>query len=279
MNDATRLLLITGLGLAAMIGAILGLQRSVGLRVGLQPMVAALRAVIQLAGLALILQGVFTYPWLAVAMLAVMMTVASLTSGRRLKILPYGTRAAAVGIVAAASATIAIIFVLQLMPLTVSNFIAIGGIITGNSMSAATLTGRRFLASSQTQRGEIEAWFALGARPRRAFAQVSRTAIEEMLLPTIDQTKSTGLVTMPGAFVGALIGGASPVEAARFQVVVLVAIMLAQTICGIIVTRILSRATVVVSEQGSVVGADETSPDAQADLESRARRHTAKEST
>lgn len=249
MNDATRLLIMTGLGIAVMVAATLGLQRWAGLRVGIQPMVAALRAVAQLAALALVLQGIFHYPWTAGIMLAVMMTVASLTAGKRLGELPYGRRAAATGIVTAALSVITAIFAMQMMELTVSNFIAIGGIITGNSMSAATLSGRRFLASSQARRGEVEGWFALGARPPQAFAQVSKTAIEEMLLPTIDKTKSTGLVTMPGAFVGALIGGASPLEAARFQLVVLVGIMLAETICGIIVTKILSRATVIVSSQ------------------------------
>lgn len=249
MNDATRLLVMTGLGVAVMVAATLGLQRWAGLRVGIQPLTAALRAIVQLAALALILQGIFQYPWTAGVMLAVMMTVASLTAGKRLKELPYGRRAAVAGIVTAALTVVTAIFAMRMMELTVSNFIAIGGIITGNSMSAATLSGRRFLASSQAQRGEVEGWFALGARPPQAFAQVSKTAIEEMLLPTIDKTKSTGLVTMPGAFVGALIGGASPVEAARFQLVVLVGIMLAETICGIIVTRVLSGATVIVSDE------------------------------
>lgn len=249
MNDATRLLVMTGLGVAVMVATTLGLQRWAGLRVGIQPLTAALRAIVQLAALALILQGIFQYPWTAGVMLAVMMTVASLTAGKRLKELPYGRRAAVAGIVTAALTVVTAIFAMRMMELTVSNFIAIGGIITGNSMSAATLSGRRFLASSQAQRGEVEGWFALGARPPQAFSRVSKTAIEEMLLPTIDKTKSTGLVTMPGAFVGALIGGASPVEAARFQLVVLVGIMLAETICGIIVTTILSRSTVIVSTQ------------------------------
>lgn len=249
MNDATRLLVMTGLGVAVMVATTLGLQRWAGLRVGIQPLTAALRAIVQLAALALILQGIFQYPWTAGVMLALMMTVASLTAGKRLKELPYGRRAAVAGIVTAALTVVTAIFAMRMMELTVSNFIAIGGIITGNSMSAATLSGRRFLASSQAQRGEVEGWFALGARPPQAFAQVRKTAIEEMLLPTIDKTKSTGLVTMPGAFVGALIGGASPVEAARFQLVVLVGIMLAETICGILVTRVLSGATVIVSDE------------------------------
>ena len=61
------------------------------------------------------------------------------------------------------------------------------------------------------------------------------------VLPNLDQTKSTGLVTLPGAFVGALFGGASPVEAAQFQLVVLAAIMLSMLVCGWVVTRLASE--------------------------------------
>ena len=66
--------------------------------------------------------------------------------------------------------------------------------------------------------------------------------MREALLPAFDQSKSTGLVTLPGAFVGALFGGASPVEAAQFQLVVLAGIALAMMTTGIVVTRLAGRA-------------------------------------
>ena len=88
---------------------------------------------------------------------------------------------------------------------------------------------------------EVEAWLALGAIPSRAYEEIGREAVRESLLPTLDQTKSTGLVTLPGAFVGALFGGASPVEAAQFQLVVLAGIALTMTVTGIVVTRLAGR--------------------------------------
>ena len=88
--------------------------------------------------------------------------------------------------------------------------IAVGGIIVGNSMTAATLAGRNFLRGARARSSEVEAWLSLGATPRQAHEEIGREAARESLLPTLDQTKSTGLVTLPGAFVGALFGGASP---------------------------------------------------------------------
>ena len=97
---------------------------------------------------------------------------------------------------------------------------------------------RDFLRAARTRSTEVESWLALGATSSQAHAEIGREAVRESLLPNLDQTKSTGLVTLPGAFVGALFGGASPVEAAQFQLVVLAAVLLAISVTGIVVTRI-----------------------------------------
>ncbi|MFC5370812.1 ABC transporter permease [Arcanobacterium bovis] len=238
----------TGIGLALMLGLILLLQLNSGVKAGFAPVWAAVRAIVQLAAIAVVMQGIFKKPVTASVFLLLMATVAIYTASKRLAGLPFGTKAACVSILCAASVCVTIVFACRMMEFTVSNLIAVGGIIIGNSMSAATLAGRNFLRTSRAQRGEIEGWFALGAQPKQAFAEVARTSIREMLIPNLDQTKNTGLVTLPGAFVGALVGGASPIQAARFQVVVLVGIMLAQTIVGVVATQILSRATVIVAD-------------------------------
>lgn len=268
MDVPVKLLIITGIGLTLMLVMVLALQHWARVKLGLQPFIAALRAVLQLAFVAIVLHGVFTYPWTAVIMLTVMLTVASITSGKRIAELPYGKRAAALGVIISAVTSGTLIFAMQMMELTVSNVIAIGGIITGNAMSGATLTGRKFLSASKANSGEIEGWFALGATSKVAFARISQISSQETLIPNLDQTKNTGLVTLPGAFVGALIGGASPIEAARFQLIVLVGVMLAQTICTIIVTRVLSRAGVIVVDADST--AKHHSPESTAEQEKTA---------
>jgi putative ABC transport system permease protein len=119
--------------------------------------------------------------------------------------------------------------------------VATAGIIIGNAMSAATLSGRNFLRGARLRRDEVEGWLALGATSAEAHLDIGQEAVRESLLPNLDQTRSTGLVTLPGAFVGALFGGASPAQAAQFQLVVLAGIALSMTTCGVIVTRMLGR--------------------------------------
>ena len=54
--------------------------------------------------------------------------------------------------------------------------------------------------------------------------------LPEALVPGMDQTRTVGLVTLPGAFVGVLLGGGSPWQAGAAQVLVLVGLLLGQTI-------------------------------------------------
>jgi putative ABC transport system permease protein len=80
---------------------------------------------------------------------------------------------------------------------------------------------------------EVEGWLALGATPRQSTLELARQSVYSALIPSVDQTKTTGLVTLPGAFVGAIFGGVSPLAAGRFQIVVLAAIMAAGTITAV----------------------------------------------
>ena len=234
-------------GLMAMTGLTLLLGRWAGVGLGLFPLWAIGRAVVQLTVIALLLRGILSVPWTVAGFILLMLTTASWTAMGRLRELWHGRRTAVLGVLAGALLTLVVIFGLRLVDLQVRYLVAVGGIIIGNSMSAATLAGRNFLRGSRARKDEIEAWLSLGATPAQAHEAIGREAVRESLLPTLDQTKSTGLVTLPGAFVGALFGGASPATAAQFQLVVLAGIALTMTVTGIVVTRLAGRTPYVVS--------------------------------
>ena len=48
-------------------------------------------------------------------------------------------------------------------------------------------------------------------------------------------TRMSGQVTLPGAFVGALLGGSSPYAAAKFQIVVLVGLLCAESLTAVLI--------------------------------------------
>ncbi len=230
-----------GAGLLVISTATVALGAWVGTGLRWFPFWALLRATVQLTVIALLLRGILAVPWTVAAFVLLMLSTASFTAVGRLRELWHGRQAAVAGVLAGASAGLLAIFGLGLVDLEVRYVVAVGGIIIGNAMSAATLSGRNFLRAVKVRGAEIEGWLSLGATPARAHQEIGREAVREALVPSLDQTRSTGLVTLPGAFVGALFGGASPATAAMFQLVVLAGIGLTMTLTAIVVTQVAGR--------------------------------------
>jgi len=210
--------------------------------------IASIRAVVQLTIVALALRGVFDAPIAVVAVIAVMFGVACWTAGRRLRGHADAMRAVIISCFAGASVTIAIIVGLPTLSRDVRTLVAVSGIVFGATMTAATLTGRRLADGLHRRRDEVEAWLSIGATPRQAVRDIARSAVFEALVPGLDQTRTVGLVTLPGAFVGALLGGASAQGAARFQIVVLVGLLCAQSITATLLAWMIGAPSVLPAE-------------------------------
>lgn len=199
------------------------------------PVVAIARGTAQLAIISLILTGVISNPvWIAVA-LVTMFVVASTVAARRVGFSARSLAMTTTTIAAGASTALVTVFVTGALDFTPRYVLAISAIIIGNTMGVATLTGRLFTNSVIDHWDEVEGWLALGATPRQATRSLARRTVRDALIPSVDQTKTTGLVVLPGAFVGAIFGGVSPLEAGRFQIVVLSAIMAAGAIAAVLI--------------------------------------------
>ena len=228
-------------GLAVMAGVTALVAHRTGLGLGWLPVTALVRAAAQLAVVALLLRAVLDVPGLVLGFVALMLTTATWTSGRRIRGLWRSRLAALLGVLAGAGVALGLVLALRLIDLDVRYVVAVAGIVIGSAMTAVTTSGRRFAQAARLRRDEVEGWLALGATPAQAHRDLGRVAAAESVLPNLDQTRSTGLVTLPGAFVGALFGGASPAEAAQFQLVVLAGIALAMVVAGVVVTTVAGR--------------------------------------
>ena len=67
----------------------------------------------------------------------------------------------------------------------------------------------------------------------------------EALAPGLDQTRTVGLVTLPGAFIGVLLGGGTPLEAGAAQVLVLIGLLAGQALTCAVLLRLVASARVV----------------------------------
>ena len=196
---------------------------------------ALARAILQLGALSLVLTGILKNPlWVAIG-LAVMFVAAVATAARRSR---SALRPLAASMLLGPLTAMTIVFLTGAIEFSPRYVLAIGGIVIGNTMTIAILTQRVFRSSVLDHWDEVEGWLALGATPRQSTLDLGRRAIHTALLPSIDQTRTTGIVVLPGAFVGAIFAGASPLEAGRFQVVVLACILSAGVLTSVALTRL-----------------------------------------
>ena len=128
------------------------------------------------------------------------------------------------------------------MPLEGIALIPVVGIILGNTMNGHTLVGRRAFAALREETGQYDAALSLGLTRSQAIDEVVHRRLPEALIPGLDQVRTAGVVTLPGAFIGVLLGGGSPAQAAAAQVLVLLGIMAAQTTTAVVAGRLIAGA-------------------------------------
>ena len=232
------LVLLVALAVAASLVGRLRVERSVA--------TAALRAVVQLALVALVITAVLSHLVWSLLFAAVMFTIAVVTSARRVEA-PRAWPWVAVAMAAGVLPVLAVVFLSGAVPWNGASLVPMAGIIIGGTMSAHSLLGRRVFAALREERGSYEAALAIGLPRPAAITEVVGRRLPEALVPGLDQTRTVGLVTLPGAFVGVLLGGGSPAQAGAAQVVVLVGLLAAQTLT-VVVAHQLVRASLLLPD-------------------------------
>lgn len=248
-STATRVVLVVVVVLCTTIAALVNVAGSLGQATAV--LRASGRALLQLLLVALVIAAVLDSLPLTCLFLATMGTVASVTAGRRLGTGRSGGWAAA-AVVGGAAPALALVVSTGLVPAAGTALVPIGGILVGGAMTATVLAGRRCLDALRLRNGEYLAALAIGLDARSAALLICRDDAALALVPGLDQTRTVGLVTLPGAFVGMLLGGASPLDAAAVQLVVLVALLMVQSVAVVLVVELVAR--------GRLGGTDPASP-------------------
>ncbi|MFG3489241.1 ABC transporter permease [Streptomyces sp. NPDC047972] len=212
-------------------------------------LLAGARAAVQLVAVSLVIGWVVRALPLLLCFLLLMYAVAVRTAGRR--VVPAPGRAwpwAAVPIAAAVFPVVVALLLTGVVPARGVSLVPVAGILIGGALTATVLAGRRSLDELAVRRGEVEAGLAIGLTVREARMEVAREAASDALLPGMDQTRTVGLVTLPGAFVGMLLGGASPLHAGAVQLFVLVALLLVQAVAAAVTLELVTRGRLVRAE-------------------------------
>lgn len=115
--------------------------------------------------------------------------------------------------------------------------IPLTGMILGNAMNSASLTGERLGSMIAQNRLEVETHLCLGATPKQAIASYRKEAIRIGLIPTLNQMMVVGIVSLPGMFTGQVLAGTDPLNAASYQILILFMIVFSNLLTAILVTE------------------------------------------
>ncbi|MBC8351352.1 MAG: iron export ABC transporter permease subunit FetB [Planctomycetes bacterium] len=95
------------------------------------------------------------------------------------------------------------------------------GMILGNTLNGITLGLAGVLDGFQSGRGQVETLLALGATRWEAARETIQKALTTATTPIINSMMVVGLVSLPGMMTGQLLSGVEPIEAVKYQIVIM----------------------------------------------------------
>lgn len=187
--------------------------------------------------------------------------------------MPRGKYIAGISILAGTAVTMFLLVVLNVFPFTPRYIIPVAGMMVGNAMTVTGVTMKRLRDDIKIQLTlvglftvefhfpnsqfpipthiyiyirnksflwcflvQVETALALGATPRQATMQQVKRSLVIALSPVLDNAKTVGLISLPGAMTGLIMGGASPLEAIQLQIIVMNMLLGASTVSSIMST-------------------------------------------
>ncbi|MGN7472091.1 ABC transporter permease [Brevibacillus sp. SAFN-007a] len=214
-------------------------------KLGLEKEIAigTIRSTVQLVVIGYVLQIVFhadSLPFLLL-MIAMMIGVASwnaASKGKRLRGIFWRI---VMSLAVTELITMGLLVALELVSPTPQYLIPMSGMIIGSSMIVCSLFLSHMNREVETSRGEIETLLCLGATPRQAVQAALKRAVKASMIPTFDTMKTIGLVQLPGMMTGMIIAGASPVEAVRYQILIMLSFSSSAAISAVLISMLAYR--------------------------------------
>lgn len=204
---------------------------------------ASLRGVTQLFFIGYILTYLFALPPdLGISfMLFVMITIATFHASKKGKGIPK-VKTMIFSIILGVEVLILLMWLgFDMISFTSEQVIPMSGMVIGNSMVAIGLALERMKNEFHEGKGKILAALSLGAKPQQATKIIIRKIVRAAMIPNVDSLKTVGLVQLPGMMTGLILGGVSPIDAIRYQIVISLSIFTCVSISAMLVTVTLYR--------------------------------------
>lgn len=214
----------TALGLTALLLVIpIIISYKEGLHIIKDLIVATVRAVVQLIILGFLLHYIFKIndKWLLVLCVFVIIVNASWnTISRSSPVMHHVFLISFVAIFVGTALPLAGTIATGAIQFTANEVIPIGGMLANNGLIAINLAYQNLDRAFVQDGTNIESKLSLAATPKLASKGAIRESISLAIVPTIDSVKTYGLVSIPGMMTGLIIGGVPPLQAIKFQLLV-----------------------------------------------------------
>lgn len=207
----------------------LGLERDI--------LIATVRSIVQLLVIGYVLTFVFESdsPVFMLLMILLMIGAATQNIIKKGDGIPGITWMIVITLITVESLTMGLMLGLGIIPFEPDQVIPISGMVIGNCMVLSLLFLNKFKDEVERSDEVIELILSMGGAPRTAIDRSLKNAIRTSMIPTIEAQKTMGLVQLPGMMSGLIIGGADPMEAVLYQLLILFLILTTATISAVMV--------------------------------------------
>ena len=191
--------------------------------------IAAIRTVVQLLLIGLVLKELFAQVnLLLITLLSIIML---LIAGREVMarqkrrfggIWGYGLGTLSMFISSFTLTVYALIVVVGTEPWYTPQYaIPLLGMMLGNTMTGVSLALDKLTTSAWQQRAIIEARLTLGQDWRTAIGDITRDSVRIGMMPMINAMAAAGIVSLPGMMTGQILSGTEPMEAVKYQILIM----------------------------------------------------------
>ena len=214
---------------ATLVLVLAGITLQISTRLGKSLLLGAVRTTVQLLLLGLVLKILFSNARLEwVAMLAGLML---LIAGREVMIRQerhfsgfwgYGLGTISMFVSSFVVTLLVLWVILSPQPWYEPRYaIPLLGMILGNTMTGVALALNNLTISATQQRERIEARLLLGQSGQEALSDIRRQSIQNGLIPIINAMATAGIVSLPGMMTGQILAGNPPMEAVKYQILIM----------------------------------------------------------
>jgi putative ABC transport system permease protein len=195
-------------------------------------LVSTLRMGVQLALIGYVLKALFSvgHPaWVALLALVMLLVAGREVTARQKRRLKggwgYGLGTGAMFVSSFAVTVLALAAIVRPEPWYDPRYaIPLLGMLLGNTMNGVALGLNSLLSAAAERREAIEQRLMLGQPHAEATADIRREAIHTGLIPIVNAMAAAGVVSLPGMMTGQILAGAAPLEAVKYQVLIMLLI-------------------------------------------------------